>query len=135
MNACFGVSLRKNREKVGITQENLADSVGLDRTYISKLEGKSGNPSYLTIKKLCGGLGMSVGEFFKEDTMIEKKEKTFYSELKERFKETTGLQECPSLFELWMKGYQAGHEDCVREQTTVLDELTHMSTGSNECST
>ena len=51
------------------------------------------------------------------------KEKTFYDELKERFKETTGLQECPSLFELWMKGYQAALDDCAKSQTEILDSL------------
>ena len=58
----------------------------------------------------------------KENKMAEK-DKTFYDELREKFKESTGLQDCPSLFELWMKGYRVGRTDAFGEASSILDSI------------
>ena len=39
----IGVLLKKAREKRNLTQEQLADKVGKKRSYISRIESKSGN--------------------------------------------------------------------------------------------
>jgi len=55
---------------------------------------------------------------------MAEKDKTFYDGLREKFMDSTGLQNCPSLFELWMKGYQAALDDCAKSQTKILDSMT-----------
>lgn len=64
MDKNFGQILKMNREKMGITQDELAERIDLNRTYMSKLESKTGNPSFSTIEKICKGLGITVAEFF-----------------------------------------------------------------------
>jgi len=61
----FGGHLRFVRRLRGISQEDLADSAGLDRTYISSVERGKRNISLLNIKKICDALEMSVEDFFK----------------------------------------------------------------------
>ena len=51
------------RNKLNISQEVLADRCGFDRTYISLLERKKRNPSFLNLKKLCQGLEVSLSTF------------------------------------------------------------------------
>ena len=54
---------------------------------------------------------------------MAEKDKTFYDGLKEKFMDSTGLQNCPSLFELWMKGYSAGMDDALGSFNSALDDL------------
>jgi transcriptional regulator with XRE-family HTH domain len=49
----FGHTLRKTRMLSGVSQEDLANAAGLDRTYISLLERGKRNPSLTCIVKLC----------------------------------------------------------------------------------
>ena len=51
------------RNELNISQEVLADKCGFDRTYISLLERKKRNPSFLNMKKLCKGLEVNLSEF------------------------------------------------------------------------
>lgn len=55
----FGQELRKARTDVGLSQEKLALSVGLDRTYISLLERGLRQPSLTTILTLSPALGLT----------------------------------------------------------------------------
>lgn len=55
-------SIKKHRLMLKITQEKLAILCGFDRTYISMLERSKRNPSYLNLKRLCRGLGISILE-------------------------------------------------------------------------
>ncbi len=55
-------------ESNGITINNLADICGLPPSSIKNiLYGKSRNPKLLTIKMICDGLNMTLGEFFSTD--------------------------------------------------------------------
>ncbi|TYQ28547.1 helix-turn-helix domain-containing protein [Pseudanabaena sp. UWO310] len=54
--------IKKRRKSLGLSQEKLAEKCGFDRTYISLLERSARNPSYLNLKKLCNGLGISLSE-------------------------------------------------------------------------
>jgi transcriptional regulator with XRE-family HTH domain len=58
----LGLSIRKAREQLSLSQEQLADKCGFDRTYISMLERGKRNPSLLNLLKLCHGLGISVSK-------------------------------------------------------------------------
>lgn len=52
-NTVFGEQLRQIRRAAGITQEELAFRVGLDRTYISLLERGIKSPTLNTFFRLC----------------------------------------------------------------------------------
>jgi transcriptional regulator with XRE-family HTH domain len=55
----LGNELRKAREAAGLTQEQLAFAAGVDRTYISQLEGDKKSPTVTVLFKLCGSLGVA----------------------------------------------------------------------------
>ena len=58
--------IKKRRKILGLSQEMLAEKCGFDRTYISLLERSERNPSYLNLKKLSNGLGISLSELLSE---------------------------------------------------------------------
>ncbi|ELS32038.1 MULTISPECIES: helix-turn-helix domain-containing protein [Pseudanabaena] len=58
--------IKKRRKILGLSQEKLAEKCGFDRTYISLLERSARNPSYLNLKKLSNGLGISLSELLSE---------------------------------------------------------------------
>ncbi|MFJ2283204.1 helix-turn-helix domain-containing protein [Pseudomonas sp. NPDC087803] len=49
-------AIKKQRLKIGLSQEELANRCGFDRTYISMLERGKRNPSFLNLLKLAKGL-------------------------------------------------------------------------------
>lgn len=53
---------RKHREKLGISQEELAVRSNLDRTYISGIERGVRNPSLTALVSLAKGLNISFSE-------------------------------------------------------------------------
>ena len=58
--------IKYHRNKLGISQEKLAEKCEFDRTYISLLERAKRNPSYLSLKKLCHGLEIELSDLLKE---------------------------------------------------------------------
>ena len=58
----FGKRLREIRERVGVSQEKLADLAGLHRTYVSSVERGKRNISLVNIEKLAQALDVSLGE-------------------------------------------------------------------------
>lgn len=54
----FGIVLRKQRQSMGLSQEELAFRCDLDRTYISLLERGKRQPSLTTIINLAKSLNM-----------------------------------------------------------------------------
>jgi transcriptional regulator with XRE-family HTH domain len=53
----FGKALKARREKVGLTQEQLAQAAGLHWTYISQIERGVKSPTVLVLHLLARGLG------------------------------------------------------------------------------
>jgi transcriptional regulator with XRE-family HTH domain len=49
----LGNVLRAKRESLGISQENLAERAGLDRSYVSILERGLKSPTLETLEKIC----------------------------------------------------------------------------------
>ena len=64
----FGDAVRKARTKAGLTQEDLADKSGLDRSYIGGVERGERNPTLTVIEKIAEGLGISVADLFSYST-------------------------------------------------------------------
>lgn len=59
-----GRRVRELRKAIGISQEELADMVGLDRTYITSVECGKRNISIVNIEKLANALQVSLKDFF-----------------------------------------------------------------------
>ncbi len=59
----FAKTLRKKRNALGLSQEELAHRAGVSMRYISLLESRQHQPSLSTLRGLCGGLGVSRKEF------------------------------------------------------------------------
>lgn len=60
----FGETVRRARADAGLSQEELADRAGLDRSYVGGVERGDRNPTLLVIAKLAKGLGLSVQQLF-----------------------------------------------------------------------
>jgi transcriptional regulator with XRE-family HTH domain len=60
----FGERVRELRKKKGLSQEALAFSCDLDRTYIGGVERGERNISLLNIQKIADALGIPVRELF-----------------------------------------------------------------------
>ena len=57
----FGARVRAARQRVGISQEELADRAGLDRTYISGIERGQRNVALVNLLRLATALGTDAG--------------------------------------------------------------------------
>jgi len=64
----FGNAIRNVRTTAGLTQEDLADRSGLDRSYIGGIERGERNPTLSVIEKIAAGLGLSVAELFSSNS-------------------------------------------------------------------
>ncbi len=60
----FGNAVRNARTAAGLTQEDLAERSGLDRSYIGGVERGERNPTLTVIEKIADGLGVSLAELF-----------------------------------------------------------------------
>ncbi len=59
-----GKRVKELRNKIGISQEELADTAQLDRTYITSVECGKRNISIVNIEKLANALNVTLKEFF-----------------------------------------------------------------------
>lgn len=61
----FGKRLAEIRRQQGVTQEQLADTVDLHRTYIGFIEQGKRNPSIANVYKIAKALGVKLNDLFK----------------------------------------------------------------------
>ena len=61
----FGQRLRRLRRKRGWTQVELADYLGLRRTYISEMERGKRNVSLMTLEVVARGFKLSVSQLLR----------------------------------------------------------------------
>jgi transcriptional regulator with XRE-family HTH domain len=64
----FGARIRELRTQAGLSQDDLAESSGLFRTYMSRIETGRANPTVTVINKLALALGVTVGVLFEIPT-------------------------------------------------------------------
>jgi transcriptional regulator with XRE-family HTH domain len=57
LKTAIGNVLRAKREKLAVSQEELAERAGVDRTYISILERGLKSPTVETLERICAALG------------------------------------------------------------------------------
>ena len=60
-----------------ISQESLADEVGIDRTYASRLERKPKNPIVIVIEKIANALKVEIAELFADPGRADEKARLF----------------------------------------------------------
>ena len=61
----LGINLKKIRVGKNITQSDLADVLGVDKSFVSNIENGKNNPTLSTISSLAKALEVSVDELFK----------------------------------------------------------------------
>lgn len=61
-HAALGEAIRQARAERGLSQEGLADAAEMHVTHIGGLERGVRNPSYATLVRLSGALGVKPGE-------------------------------------------------------------------------
>lgn len=64
IRSAFGQRLRQIRIARDWSQEELADRVGMDRTYVGGIERGERNPSLVNIVRIALALGVPVGDLF-----------------------------------------------------------------------
>ncbi len=56
----FGQKVRSERERKGLSQEELASRAGVHRTYVGMIERAEKNITLANIEKICKALGLSI---------------------------------------------------------------------------
>ncbi|KPG81675.1 MULTISPECIES: helix-turn-helix domain-containing protein [Pseudomonas] len=60
----FGLAIRRHRELLRLSQEELANRANIDRTYISGVERGARNPTLLVMQKIATALGSDLDVIF-----------------------------------------------------------------------
>lgn len=61
----MGTKIAQLRTQQKLSQEDLAEKSGVDRSYLSEIENGHKNPSAMTIIKIIRALGVSPNDIFK----------------------------------------------------------------------
>ena len=61
----FGRALRRQRQKLGVSQEAFADMCQLDRTYVGGIERGERNVALVNIEKIAKTLRLSIAQLFR----------------------------------------------------------------------
>jgi transcriptional regulator with XRE-family HTH domain len=73
MSSDIGARLKAIREQQGFSQRELAKRTGVTHATVSLIEQNKVSPSVSSLKKILGGLSLSVGDFFAPDRSPEQK--------------------------------------------------------------
>ncbi len=61
----LGSNLRDARERLGLTQEEVADRSGVHPTEVSRIEAGKRDPRVSTVERLAQALGVKAGELLR----------------------------------------------------------------------
>lgn len=67
----IGEKVRNLRQKMGLTQEELADRSDLTKGFISQLENANTSPSVDTMESIVRALGTNMSDFFREEASVQ----------------------------------------------------------------
>lgn len=62
-----GKRIKYLRNQIGVSQEELADKAGIDRTYITSVECGKRNVSIVNIEKIANALDVTLSKLFEFD--------------------------------------------------------------------
>lgn len=62
----LSANLKELRVTKGLSQEDLALTADVDRTYVSQIERGVGNPSIRVVSALASSLGVDIGDLLKQ---------------------------------------------------------------------
>ena len=65
LNLELGNRLREKRLELGYSQEELAEVIGIHRTYIGTIERGEKTVTITTLNKICKALNVTMSEFLK----------------------------------------------------------------------
>jgi transcriptional regulator with XRE-family HTH domain len=68
----LGGAVKLRRQKLELTQEQLANDTGLHQRWISNVETGKRNPSYASLRRLAAGLGCNASELLAVAESIER---------------------------------------------------------------
>ncbi len=68
-----GRRLRTLRTQFGLSQRQLADAAGVPHGQISMIETNRSSPSVASLRKILGGFGITMSEFFEPDAPADNK--------------------------------------------------------------
>ncbi len=66
-----GGRLRELRSRFGLSQRQLAETAGVPHGQISMIETNKSSPSVASLRRILGGLGIGMSEFFEPDTQTD----------------------------------------------------------------
>lgn len=64
---CLGNNIKKKRHQLGWTQQDLAARCGLFRSYLSRIESGTANPTLTVLVRLAAELDEDICALFRED--------------------------------------------------------------------
>ena len=67
----IGENIKNYRKEAGMTQEELAEKVGITRAYLSEIERGKKDPSYSKVKKISDILGIPIDELTGKEVDLE----------------------------------------------------------------
>lgn len=70
-HVALGLRIKELRGLKGMTQEDLAEAVGVFRTYMSRIETGAGNPTFSVLLALAKALGVAIGELLDQPTTVQ----------------------------------------------------------------
>ncbi|WP_412842358.1 helix-turn-helix transcriptional regulator [Eggerthella guodeyinii] len=60
----LGAEIRRRRNAAGLSQQEFAQSIGMNRTRIREIERGEGNPQLNTLLRIASGLGTTLQKIF-----------------------------------------------------------------------
>jgi transcriptional regulator with XRE-family HTH domain len=70
----LGLAVKRRRQELGLTQEQLANDTDLHQRWISNVETGKRNPSYASLRRLAAGLDLAASELLARAEQIETRE-------------------------------------------------------------
>ncbi len=87
-----GKFISQKRKELNLTQEQLAEKLGVSNKTVSKWETGKCMPDYAVVKSLCRELGVTVAELIEGEETAEKNSRAYDDQLMELFRRTQELE-------------------------------------------
>lgn len=72
----IGKCIRKNRDRLGMTQETLAEKINVSIPHISRMENGSAKPSLQTLVDICNALNVTIDDLMQDSVLAAKARRT-----------------------------------------------------------